>query len=83
MTLSGIETHPSSQTLLSSTQDRHHVTASRASHDAPDRAKEQSPSRGSSLIQDQVTLSKEAQALSASDPQALKNNTFQESPFDR
>ncbi len=80
MTLSGIETHQSSQALLSSTQDRKHVTASRASNDATEKTKEQ---LRPSPIQDQVTLSKEAQALSASDPQALKNNTFQQSPFDR
>ena len=80
MTLSGIETHQSSQALLSGTQDRQHVTASRASNDATEKTKEQ---LRPSPIQDQVTLSKEAQALSDSDPQALRNNTFQQSPFDR
>jgi hypothetical protein len=80
MTLSGIETHQSSQALLSGTQDRQHVTASRADNHATEKNKEQ---LRPSPIQDQVTLSKEAQALSASDPQAFKNNTFQQSPFDR
>ena len=80
MTSSGIETHQSSQTLLSSTQDREHVTAPRANNDATEKTKEQPRP---SPIQDQVTLSKEAQALSVSDPQTLKNNTFQQSPFDR
>jgi len=85
MTLAGIETHQSPQALLSSTQDRKDVTAPRASNDATERAKEQSPSRGPSPIQDQVSLSKEAQALSVSNSQTSKNNTFQQSPspFDR
>jgi len=85
MTLAGIETHQSPQALVSSTQDRKYVTATRASNDAPDRAKEQSPSREPSPIQDQVSLSREAQTLSVSNSQTSKNNTFQQSPspFDR
>lgn len=82
MTSAGIETHQSSQALVSSTQDRKHVTASRASNDATEKTKEQPRP---SPVQDQVTLSKEAQTLSVSNSQTSKNNTFQQSPspFDR
>lgn len=85
MTLSGIETHQAPQVQVSSPLDRKDITAARASQDAPDRAKEQSPARDPSPIQDQVSLSKEAQTLSVSNSQTSKNSTFQQSPspFDR
>ena len=83
MTLSGIETHHSPPSQISSPPDRREVAPARASHDTTDRAREQSESRGPSPIQDQVTLSKEAQTRSVSDSQPLKNSTFQQSPFDK
>ena len=85
MTVSGLETQQFPQTVSSVTQDHKQVTGVRPSHDAPSKTKEQQEPRVPSPTQDQVTLSKEAQALSVSDPQTSKNNTFQNSPspFDR
>ncbi len=83
MTLSGIETHHSPPSQISSPSDRREVAPARASHDTTDRAREQSESRGASSSQDQVTLSKEAQTRSVSDSQPLKNSTFEQSPFDK
>jgi hypothetical protein len=85
MTLTGLETQQFPQTVSSVTQGHKQVTGERPSHDATNKTKEQQEPRVPSPIQDQVTLSKEAQALSVSDPQTSKNNTFQDSPspFDR
>ncbi len=85
MTLTGLETQQFPQTASSVTQGDKQVTAVRPSHDATNKTKEQQEPRVPSPIQDQVTLSKEAQALSVSGPQTSKNNTFQQSPspFDR
>lgn len=83
MTLGGIDTHQSSQALISGLQDRKEVSATRARHDAPDRAKEQASSPRPSSTQDQVSLSQEAQTLSGAPSQASKNSTFQQSPFDQ
>jgi hypothetical protein len=85
MTIPGIETQHVFQPGSSINHDRSQVTATRSSGDASDRAKERPESRAAAPIQDQVTLSKEAQALSASNSQPLKSKEFQESPspFDR
>jgi len=85
MTVSGLETQQFPQTVSSVTQDHKQATGVRPSHDATSKTKEQQEPRVPSPTQDQVTLSKEAQALSVSDPQTSKNNTFQSSPspFDR
>ena len=85
MTVSGIETQQSPQTVASVTQEHKQVTGVRPSHDAISKTKEQQEPRAPSPIRDQVTLSKEAQELSTFDPQTSKNNTFQSSPspFDR
>jgi hypothetical protein len=85
MTLAGLETQQFPQTVSSVSQGHRQVTGVRPSHDATSKTKEQQEPRSPSPTQDQVTLSKEAQTLSASDPQTSKNNTFQQSPspFDR
>lgn len=85
MTVSGLETQQFPQTVSSVTQEDKQVTGVRPSREATSKTKEQQEPRTPSPIQDQVTLSKEAQALSVSDPQTSKNNTFQNSPspFDR
>ena len=85
MTVSGLETQQFPQTVSSVTQGDKQVTGVRPSHDVSSKTKEQQEPRAPSPIQDQVTLSKEAQALSAFEPQTSKNNTFQDSPspFDR
>ena len=85
MTVSGLETQQFPQTVSSVTQDHKQATGVRPSHDAISKTKEQQEPHAPSPVQDQVTLSKEAQTLAASDPQTSKNNTFQNSPspFDR
>jgi len=85
MTVSGLETQQFPQTVSSVTQEDRQVTGVRPTHNANDKTKEQQEPRAPSPIRDQVTLSKEAQELSAFDPQTSKNNTFQSSPspFDR
>ena len=85
MTIPGIETQNFFQPGSSISQDRNQVTAARSSGDATERAKERPEPRASAHVQDQVTLSKEAQALSASNSQPSKSKEFQESPspFDR
>jgi hypothetical protein len=85
MTVSGLETQQFPQTVSPVTQEDKQVTSVRPSREATSKTKEQQEPRSPSPIQDQVTLSKEAQTLAASDPQTSKNNTFQgsPSPFDR
>ena len=85
MAVSGLEPQQSPQTVSSVTQEHKQATGVRPSHDATSKTKEQQEPRTPSPVQDQVTLSKEAQTLAASDPQTSKNNTFQNSPspFDR
>ena len=85
MTLPGIETQHFFQPASSVSQDRNQVTAARPSGDATDKAKERPEPRASTPVQDQVTLSREAQALSTANSQTSKGNSFQESPspFDR
>lgn len=63
---------------------RKHVTAVRPDEEAG-KAKGQRERGVPSRIQDQVTLSKEAQALATSRNHASKSNAFQQppSPFDR
>jgi len=85
MTVQGIEAQQFSQPVSSVSQDRQQVTAARPSGDATDRANDRPEPRDSAPIQDQVTLSNEAQALSTDNSQPSKGNPFQESPspFDR
>jgi hypothetical protein len=85
MTLPGIETQHFFHRGATVSQDRSQVTAARPSGDATDKAKDRPEPHASTPIQDRVTLSKEAQALSASNSQTSKGNPFQESPspFDR
>ena len=85
MTVSGLETQQFPQTVSSVTQDHKQAMGVRPSHDATSKTKEPQEPRVPSPTQDQVTLSKEAQTLAASDPQTSKNSTFQQSPspFDR
>ncbi len=82
MTVQGIETQQFSQPVSSVSQDRQQVTPARP---ATDRANDRPEPRDSAPIQDQVTLSKEAQARSAANSQTSKGLPFQESPspFDR
>lgn len=85
MTVTGVDTLPSPLALSSSVQPRKEVADAKASQAASDSAKNQSASQSPSNVQDQVTLSREAQALSVSDSLSSKNNTFQQSPspFDK
>lgn len=80
MALAGVEAQQFLQTVSSITQAQKQVPAANPRHDMEEKTKEQQEPGAPSPIQDHVTLSKEAQALSASDPQASKNNTFQGSP---
>ncbi len=85
MTVSGIENQSFPQAVSSDTQNRKEVTAVRSRDDARDKPREQQEVREASPVQDQVTLSKEAQVRATSSPETLKNSTFQQSPspFDR
>ncbi len=83
MTLTGVETQPVPQALPSDTQSRNQVAAVKPRDDASDKPKGRQETREVAPIQDQVTLSGDAQALSASNPQTSNNNTFEQSPFDR
>lgn len=71
---------PTSSEVLS----RKHVTAVRHDEDS-DKAKDQRERGVPSPIQDQVTLSKEAQRLATLNSQPSNDNAFQQSPspFDR
>ncbi len=85
MTVTGVDTMPSPLALSPSLQPRKEVAAANASQAVSDTPKNQSASQSPASVQDQVTLSREAQALSISDSQPSKNNTFQHSPspFDK
>lgn len=85
MAITAIDSHQASQAVTSISQAQKPGSALRTSHDGPDKTRELQNPQGSSPVQDQVTLSKEAQALSTPDPRTSKNNTFQgnTSPFDR
>ena len=85
MVITSIETQSSLQIQSSHTQSRKHLTPLRPKGDDADQTKEESQLRGASPIQDRVSLSREAQALSVSDSETSKNSTFQQSPspFDR
>ncbi len=84
MTVTGVDSLQSPLALASSVQPKKNVAAL-TPQTVSDQAKDQSSTRSSSAIQDQVTLSREAQTLSVSDSQSSKNNTFQQSPspFDK
>ena len=84
MTVTGVDSLQSPLALASSVQPKKNVAAL-TPQTVSDQAKDQSSARSSSAIQDQVTLSREAQTLSVSDSQSSKNNTFQQSPspFDK
>jgi hypothetical protein len=85
MAITAIDSHQTSQAVTSISQAHKPVSALRTSHDGTEKTKEQQKSQVPSPVQDHVTLSKEAQALSSPDPRTSKNNTFQgnTSPFDR
>ncbi len=85
MTVTGADTLSSPLALSASVQPRKEVADAKASQAASDTTQNQSASRSASSVQDQVTLSREAQALSVSDAESSKNNTFQQSPspFDK
>jgi len=72
------------QPASSEVHARRHVTAVRPDEDG-DKARSQRERGASSPIQDQVTLSKEAQALATSTSPTSNNHSFQQSPspFDR
>lgn len=72
------------QPASSDVHTRKQVTAVRPDEEG-DKAKGQREQSVPSPIHDQVTLSKEAQALATSTNQSSKNNSFQQppSPFDR
>jgi hypothetical protein len=72
------------QPASSGNHARKQVTAVRPDEEG-DKAKGQRERGVPSPIQDQVTLSKEAQALATSTSQTSNNNSFQQSPspFDR
>ncbi len=85
MTVTGIDTLSSPLALSDSVQPRKDVVNLKTPKTVSDQVKNQSVAGSASPIQDQVTLSREAQALSVSDSQSSKNNTFQQSPspFDK
>ena len=85
MTVTSVDTLSSPLALSPSVQARKDAADVRTSQAAAATPKDQAISPNASPIQDQVTLSQEAQALSVSDSQSSKNNTFQQSPspFDK
>ena len=84
MTLPEVGAIQFSQSASSEVHARRQVTAVRLNEEG-DSPKGQRERGTYSPIQDQVTLSKEAQALATSNSQTSKNNAFQQSPspFDR
>jgi len=84
MALGGIDTQQSPPAFSLLTQVRKPETAVRPNEDTADRTKGPEQRGVASPIQDQVTLSKEAQNFSDSNSQSQRNNTFQQStsPFD-
>ncbi len=83
MTLAGVEIQAVSQVQSADIQNRKLSIDVRPSDDATDKAQGRQETRNIAPIQDQVTLSKEAQVLSVSKSQTSENNTFEQSPFDR
>jgi len=85
MTLAGVETQQFPQAVSTITHDRKQVTAAEPSDDRTDKSRDRADQLVGSPTQDQVTLSKEAQALSVSNSQRPNNNSFQQSPspFDK
>ena len=85
MTLAGVDTQQSPLALATSLQPRREVADTRANQTATDKPKDQAVSPNPSFVQDQVSLSRKAQALSVTDSQTSKNSTFQQSPspFDK
>ena len=84
MTLPEVGTNQFLKPFLPEMHAQRHVTAARSDEES-DKAKGQRERGASSPIQDQVTLSKEAQALATSNSPTSRNNSFQQSPspFDR
>lgn len=84
MTLSEVGASQFHQPASSEVHARKHVTAVKPDEDG-DNAKGHRERGVPSPIQDQVTLSKEAQGLATTNSQTSKNNPFQQSPspFDR
>ena len=83
MTSGIIETQAFSQIQFTDNQNQKSVTAVRSSNSATERPKSQEEPRETRPTNDPVTLSREAQKLSASNTQTPENDTFQQSPFDR
>lgn len=85
MNVSGIETQSFAQASSTDTQNRKEVAEVKTRDDVRDKSNGQEEQRRTAPVQDQVTLSREAQTRSASSPETLKNSTFQQSPspFDR
>lgn len=84
MTLSELKASQFLQSTASEIQVRKHLSAVKLNEDS-NKAKDQEGRSLSSPIQDQVTLSKEAQALAASNRPPSNNHSFEQppSPFDR
>lgn len=84
MTLPEIGAIQFRQPASSEIQNRKHVTAVSPDEEG-DKAKDQRERGVPSPIQDQVTLSKEAQALATATAQNTNHHSFQQSPspFDR
>ncbi len=81
MTLGGVETlQASSQALSASVHDRKALEETKAIQNGPDKSKEKPSLTAPSPVQDQVTLSKEAQTLSTSNSQNQPDKSFQQSP---
>ena len=85
MTVGGVGTHHFTQAFIANAQDRKEVAATQESSLSPRQAKDDQARPAPVPTQDQVSLSKEAQRLLASDFPSSKNSTFQQSPspFDR
>lgn len=84
MTLSEVGSIQFFQPASSDVHARKHVPAVKPDGEGG-KAKGQQERAASSPVQDQVTLSKEAQALATSNSHPSNNNAFQQSPspFDR
>ncbi|MEE8124796.1 MAG: hypothetical protein V3T42_03185 [Nitrospirales bacterium] len=89
MTVAGLETlqfSPNSHSVAETqpvAQVQKQVTALEPSQNDTEKARREPARDEPSRSQDHVTLSKEAQILSAHSSQPSNNNTFQQSPLDR
>ena len=85
MTLSGVEPQTVSHFVSPEIQNRKDTTTVKPRDESTDKTAGQQEARGTAPVQDQVSLSQEAQVRSATSPETSKNNTFQQtpSPFDK